>query len=182
MDELFDRWASQAPKYDKIYVPLFEKLAKKFGGTEEGKENAGKIFNSNYELYIYAFFLGLYGNSRIPIEGERIDFRHEIKHWGKKGKLYDRKDYTILQRYIFMALVAKTDLDFIELDNAKENEIKKAAQQLREEFAEYTNAGLLMLQEQYETDKIVFNEKRWFLKKVQQVSEDVEDRKMILSV
>jgi len=182
MDELFDRWASQAPKYDKIYEALFVKLARKGSGTEEGKEDAGKIFSNNYELYIYAFFLGLYGNFRMPIEGEKIDFSHEIKHWGKKGKQYDRKDYTVLQHYIFMALVAKTDLDFIALENAEENEIKKGARQLREEFAEYTNAGLLMLQEQYETDKIVFNEKRWFLKKVQQVSEDVEDHKMILSV
>nr|WP_320118659.1 hypothetical protein [uncultured Marinifilum sp.] len=168
MEELFDRWAAAAPKYDKIFEPLFNKLAKKFGSSEEKKEDSGKIFNSNYELYMYAFFLGLYRNKRIPIEGEKIDFSHEIKHWGKKGRHADRKDYTILQRYMFMALVAKTDLDFIELDNAEEVGIKRAVLQLRAEFAEYTNTGLLILQEQYETDKLAFNNKKWFLEKIQQ--------------
>lgn len=169
MEELFDRWASQAPKYDKVFNPLFEKLTKKFGGTEEGKEDAGKIFNSNYELYIYAFFLGLYEKKRTPITGEKTDFSHEIKHWGKKGRHAERKDYTILQSYIFMALVANTELDFIELDNAEEPDIKKAVLQLRSEFAEYANTGLMELQEQYESDKLAFNEKRWFLNKVMQV-------------
>lgn len=171
MEDLFDRWASAAPKYDKIFEPLFIKLARKGSGTEEGKEDAGKIFSNNYELYIYAFFLGLYKNSRIPIEGEKIDFSHEIKHWGKKGRQFDRKDYTILQRYIFMAIVAKSDLDFIELENGEESEIRKAVLQLRGEFAEYTNAGLFMLQEQYEEDKLAFNDKKWFLKKIQQMNE-----------
>lgn len=166
MEDLIDRWASQPPKYDKIFESLFEKLARKGSGTEERKEDAGKIFSNNYELYIYAFFIGLYSNKRTPIEGEKIDFSHEIRHWGKKGRQFDRKDYTILQRYIFMAIVANSEIDFIELENAEESEIRKSVLQLRSEFAEYTNTGLLILQEQYDKDRLVFNEKSWFLQKI----------------
>lgn len=166
MEDLFDKWASQPPKYDKIFEPLFDKLARKGSGTEEGKDDAGKIFSNNYELYIYAFFIGLYLNKRTPIEGEKIDFSHEIKHWGKKGRQFDRKDYTILQQYMFMAIVAKSEVDFIELENAEESEMKKSILQLRSEFAEFTNTGLLILQDQYDKDKLVFNDKSWFLHKI----------------
>ena len=166
MEDLFERWAAAAPKYDKIYDSLFNKLARKFGGSEEKKEDAGKIFNSNYELYIYAFFLGLYKNKRTPIEGEKVDFSHEIKHWGKKGRQFDRKDYTILQRYMFMAIVAKSEVDFIELENAEASGIRKGVLQLREEFAEYANTGLAILQDQYDSDMLAFNNKKWFLQTV----------------
>lgn len=179
MEDLFDKWASQPPKYDKIFEPLFDKLARKGSGTEEGKDDAGKIFSNNYELYIYAFFIGLYLNKKTPIDGEKIDFSHEIKHWGKKGRQFDRKDYTILQQYMFMATVAKSEVDFIELENAEESEIKKSVLQLRNEFAEFTNTGLLILQDQYNIDKLAFNDKAWFLQKILNI--EVKESKMIPS-
>ena len=64
MNSLFDKWKTKIPKYSEEFrAPLFDSLSKKFGGSEKGKIDLGKHFSNNYELYIYAFFLGLYNDN-----------------------------------------------------------------------------------------------------------------------
>lgn len=63
MKNLFEKWKEKIPKYDIVFrETLFDKLTRKGGGSEQSKEDRGKQFANNYELYIYAFFLGLYKN------------------------------------------------------------------------------------------------------------------------
>jgi hypothetical protein len=68
MENLFDKWKTKIPKYaEEFRAPLFDSLTKKFGGSEKSKVDLGKHFSNNYELYMYAFFLGLYNNELSPI-------------------------------------------------------------------------------------------------------------------
>ena len=88
MNNLFDKWKTKIPKYNEEFrETLFDSLTKKFGGSERNKIDLGKHFSNNYELYIYAFFLGLYSDEYLPIPetAKKVDFSHHIQHWGSKG-------------------------------------------------------------------------------------------------
>ena len=79
MKNLFDKWKTKVPKYSEVHKDLFNSLSQKFGAEGEKKINLGKHFSTNYELYIYAFFLGLYKNEYAPIseKEKKIDFSFE---------------------------------------------------------------------------------------------------------
>ena len=65
MKYLKDIWAERTPNYNEDYQYLFDKLANKGnegGDNEERAKETGRVFATQYELYIYAFFLGLYAN------------------------------------------------------------------------------------------------------------------------
>jgi hypothetical protein len=147
MDSLFELWKEKIPNYADNFKPLFELVALKgsLGGNRVG---LGKHFDTNYELYLYAFFLGLYKNEFTPIpeKTKKENFKHHIKHWGSKNSSL-RKDFVYLQKYMFAAVVAKTEIDFISLEKgviSEEEIIKK----LMYTFESYTNGGLTLIQEE----------------------------------
>src|SRR5690606_42023725 len=102
MENLFEKWRTKIPKYSEIHRDLFTSFSQKFGAEGEKKINLGKHFSTNYELYIYAFFLGLYNDefSPIPDSERKIDFSHPIQFWGSKSNRLERKDFTNIQEYI----------------------------------------------------------------------------------
>lgn len=152
MDSLFKKWASRKPEYSiEFQDTLFKSLSKKYGAEGDKKRSLGKHFSNNYELYIYAFFLGLYNDELKPIpeENKRVDFSYAIQYWGSKKNSSLRKDFSGIQQYIFTALVAKTDIDLIALDKGKLS-ISKAVRQLLDTMESYTNGGLILLKEKLE--------------------------------
>lgn len=158
MQSLFDRWKTKIPKYNNIYKePLFEPLSKTGGGTEKTKFNLGKHFSNNYELYMYAFFLGLYNEQYKPldIDTKKVDFNHAIQNWGSKSNRPGREDFTNLQEYIFASLVAKTDVPLIELEKGaiSEEDIVKA---LILTMEAYTNGGLMLISEKLDQSPTYF--------------------------
>lgn len=151
MDNLFQVWASRIPKYDeKFRDTLFKSKANKGVRDEDSIESLGKHFSRNYELYMYAFFLGLYNDLciDIPKEAKKVDFSHHIQYWGNKNS-YGRQSFSDLQEYMFVALVAKTDIDLIALDKG-EIKVEKVVRQLIHTMESYTNGGLTLLQEKGE--------------------------------
>lgn len=165
MKNLFDKWKEKIPKYDIIFrEPLFDKLTRKGGGSEQSKEDRGKQFANNYELYMYAFFLGLYNNelAAIPEHSKKIDFSHAIQFWGSKGNRYERKDFTKIQENIFIALFAKTDIDVIELEKGNVDEYD-AVKSLISTMESYTNGGLILISEKLEENPHYFQHPTSFL-------------------
>jgi hypothetical protein len=84
MKDLFEKWKTRVPRYSEDYQPLFDSLSNKGGGSSGKQVNLGKHFGNNYELYLYAFFLGLYRDEPIPVveNAKRNDFGHPIQFWG----------------------------------------------------------------------------------------------------
>lgn len=157
MDKLFDEWKKSTPKYDKNLDHLFKSLARKGGGAEIDREDKGKIFSNNYELYIYAFFLGLYNDKyeELPESAELKDFSHAIQHWGST-KSTSRNDFTNLQEYLFMAVIAKTEgieEDLIELDKGKKT-VEAIKKRLHITMQNYTNGGLLLLEKKIDEENL----------------------------
>lgn len=86
MNNLFAKWKTRIPKYSEQHKDLFASLSQKYGAEGEKKISLGKHFSTNYELYMYAFFLGLYNDEFIPIpDGDKkVDFSHHIQYWEVK--------------------------------------------------------------------------------------------------
>lgn len=165
MKNLFDKWKEKIPKYDLQYRELlFDKLTRKGGGSEQSREDRGKQFSNNYELYIYAFFLGLYYDEFCPISenSKKDDFRHAIQFWGSKANRLDRKDFTNIQENMFIALIAKTDIDLIALEKGEldEDDVVKA---LIKTMESYTNGGLVLIKEKLEENPNYFLQPTSFL-------------------
>ena len=165
MKNLFDKWKEKIPKYDfQFRELLFDKLTRKGGGSEQSREDRGKQFSNNYELYIYAFFLGLYNDENCPIpeNSKKDDFRHAIQFWGSKSNRLDRKDFSNLQENMFIALLAKTDIDLVTLEKGEFDE-DNAVKLLIKTMESYTNGGLILIKEKLEENPNYFLQPTSFL-------------------
>lgn len=164
MKNLFDKWKSKIPKYSETHKDLFNSFSQKYGAEGEKKINLGKHFSTNYELYIFAFFLGLYKNEFTPLrDGEKkIDFSHHIQHWGSKTTVSARKDFTKLQENMFMAVFAKTEIDLIALEKGELDE-DDAVRLLIKTMESYTNGGLILIKDQLEQNPNYFLQSTSFL-------------------
>lgn len=164
MKNLFEKWKTKIPKYSEVHKDLFTSLSQKFGAEGEKKINLGKHFSTNYELYTYAFFLGLYNNDCFPIPDneKKTDFSHHIQHWGSKTTVSTRKDFTNLQENIFIALLVKTDIDLVALEKG-ELEEDDAVKALITNMESYTNGGLILIKEKLEENPNYFLQPTSFL-------------------
>lgn len=164
MDNLFDKWKTKIPKYSVEFQFLFDSLSKKFGGSEKSKLDLGKHFATNYELYMYSFFLGLYNNELVPIaeKTKKNDFSHAIQYWGSKGNRLERKDFSNSQEYMYAALIATTNLDLIALEKGELSE-EEAIKSLITTLESYTNGGLNLIKEKMDENENYFLQPTAFL-------------------
>ena len=174
MNNLFDKWKTKIPKYSEAHKDLFNALSQKYGAEGEKKFNLGKHFSTNYELYIYAFFLGLYNNEFTPIldSEKRTDFSHHIQFWGSKTTISIRKDFTNLQDKIFIALIAKTELDLLLLEKGElsEDDTIKA---LINTMESYTNGGLILIKDKLDQNPNYFIQQTSFLDLILPASKEI---------
>lgn len=154
--KLFDIWSRRVPAYDQQYASLFEKFALKATSVkgEEAMELRGKVFASNYEFYIYAFFIGIYSDTSKQTSEKPCDFGHPIENWGKKSSFdRDRKDFRRIQEYMFSLLILKSDVDFVALElEEDETVILKAVTSLLKIMEGYTNGGLSIIRDRVNDD------------------------------
>lgn len=165
MKNLFEKWKTKEPEFNIVFRDLlFDKLTRKGGGSEQSREDRGKQFANNYELYIYAFFLGLYNNEFQPIGtgDQKVSFRYQISLWGSKGNRFDRKDFTNIQENIFIALLSKTDIDLVALEKGELDE-DDAVKSLIKTMESYTNGGLILIKEKLEENPNYFLQPTSFL-------------------
>lgn len=159
-EKLFEVWAKRNPNYEKRYEDSIIKQFTDFGkGSSSYQEVRGKIFGAGYEIYIIAFFIGLYFNRRKklnPDSSKSKGFGHAIENWGNRENRGLRKQYRDIQQYIFAALVARSDIDFIKLDQDK-MKASKAVDILIETMEEYANFGF-----DYIEDKMTDNPEHFF--------------------
>lgn len=153
-EKLFDVWASRNPQWETKYEGLIDSMCDKMRGVNSLREARGKIFGASYESYIIAFFIGLYYNQRKPLttnSTKRKTFGWPIMNWGNIDKRNDRKPYPKIREYMFVALVARTDVDFIALDKG-EITVRKAVDMLIQTMEEYANFGYSVIKDKMEDD------------------------------
>lgn len=154
-------WSDKTPGYNAEYQFIFEKLANKSnegGDNEERANETGKVFATQYELYIYAFFIGIYANEDEQKESVyKATFGHKISEWGKKTRKSGRESFTELQDFIFISLIAKCNIDFIKLErSSNEEDIKNVVSELIDLMESFTNGGLKLIKEKLEDNENYF--------------------------
>lgn len=157
MESLFEAWSRKSPQWEKKYAELLMEPFTDYGrGTSQYTVSRGKIFGAGYEMFIIGFFIGLYFDKtkKLPDDkSKRKDLGHQIMFWGsQEGKLkLGRTSYKKIQEYMFAALIAKTDIDFIALEKG-EMSVDDAANSLKHKMEEYANYGFHYLEDMLEDD------------------------------
>ncbi|MCD7932563.1 MAG: glycoside hydrolase family 15 [Tannerellaceae bacterium] len=154
-EKLFEIWGRRNPEFETRYEDKIIKMFSDYGkGTTGYQESRGKLFGAGYEVYLMAFFIGLYFNKRKELnqdKNKRKTFGQPLQYWGNQETRKFRKSYGKIRDYIFVALVARSDVDFIELDKGKITP-RKAVDILIQTMEEYANFGF-----DYMEDKLIDN-------------------------
>ena len=162
-EKLIDIWGRRNPKFEKKYEDSVIKVLSEYGKKANDTTTAkGKIFGNGYEPYIIAFFIGLYAGKRLPLSDDTRDLRWPLQNWGNVEARGLRKAYPALRSYMFIALVAKTDIDWIALDKG-DIEASSVVSNLIKTMEEYANYGFSVMEEKLKADPAYFFSNRSFL-------------------
>jgi hypothetical protein len=166
VEKIYDLWASRNPQWEKRYEDNIIKNFCDYGrGATSLREDRGKVFGGGYEIFIVAFFIGLYFNQKRPLiedTQKRKTFGQPIQYWGNLDSVKGRKAYPKLREYIFTALVARTDIDFIALEKG-EMTPRKAVDMLMQTMEEYANFGFHFMEDKLIDDPNYFFRETAFL-------------------
>ena len=154
MENLFNLWAKRNPSWEKRYedsiMGAFTDYGKRYS---QFIDTRGKIFGPGYEIFIIAFFIGLYSNQTKPLTEDKSKvktFGYAIMYWGGNEDIkLGRVSYKMLQEYMFAALIARTDIDFIALDKGDISP-RTVVDKLVEKMEEYANFGFDYIQQHME--------------------------------
>lgn len=175
--KLIEMWGIRNPRFEKKYESSIMRVIADYGtGASEWTGSKGKVLGSGYEVYIMAFFIGLYSGKRLPLSEEIDDVKvlgQPIQFWGNLDSKKNRKAYPQLRNYIFIALVAKTDIDWIALDKG-DIKASSVVTKLIETMEEYANYGFSVIEEKLAYDKGYFYSNRAFLDIFLQLTEQGE--------
>lgn len=165
-EKLIDIWGRRNPRFEKKYEQSVLRVISDYGiGASENTGAKGKVLGAGYEPYIMAFFIGLYSNKRLPLSEESEDLKvlgQPLDKWGNLDSKKFRKAYSGLRSYIFVALVARTDVDWIALDKG-DIKVNSVVTKLIETMEEYANYGFAVMEEKLAEDKGYFFSHRSFL-------------------
>ena len=167
METLFELWGKRNPEWEKKYqtsvIEVFTDYSK---GVNQYQDVRGKIFGAGYEIFILAFFIGLYFDRTKPLvedKAKRKDLGQKIMYWGNIENRIGRSSYGRIREYMFAALIARTDIDFIALDKG-EITARKAVDMLIDKMEQYANFGFDFMQEKLEDNPNYFFKETAFLR------------------
>ncbi len=165
-EKLIDIWGRRNPLFEKKYEQSVIRAISDYGVGASGNTGAkGKILGAGYEPYIMAFFIGLYANKRLPLSENSEDLKglgQPLQYWGNLDSKKFRKAYSGLRSYIFIALVARTDIDWIALDKG-DIKVNTVVTNLIETMQEYANYGFSVMEDKLKSDPGYFFSHRSFL-------------------
>ncbi len=162
-EKLIDIWGRKDAYFEKKYEQSVLRIISDYGiGASENTTAKGKVLGAGYEAYIMAFFIGLYSNKRLPLSEDNKKLGQPINKWGNLDSKKFRKAYSGLRSYIFIALVAKTDIDWIAVDKG-DIKVESAVSALMTTMEEYANYGFSVMEEKLKADPSYFFSHRSFL-------------------
>lgn len=161
-EKLYDVWARRNPKWEIRFEEIIYQFTDYSVGASELTTARGKSLGAGYELYIYAFFVGLYADKKRELNSETKIFGQPIQHWGNLENRKLRKAYPRLREYIFIALLAKTDLDLIALEKGNITD-SQAVDILKDTMEQYANYGFYAIEEKMKDNPNYFYKNTGFL-------------------
>lgn len=136
---------SKRPRYAKSRIPVIDAFANKGQSKSEYSQ-----FGPIYELYIYAFRLGLKKGLKLPLPPRNMTMEFlEIGKWKRDSSLVD---------FLLMIIFSHAEeigFDWNDLEDMSETEINTVVSNIVDFIEGYANGGLQYLQEQWEDDKLI---------------------------
>lgn len=133
----------KAPKYSVSLEQLFDKLANKQGKGEFSQ------FGPLYELYVYAFFLGLKIGSRIELaSGSNAKKFVEIAGWKSSSPLID---------FLLLTIFSRSDeigFDWNELEDMEEKDMAEVVRKIITFIEEYAYGGLDYIKNKFDNGQL----------------------------
>ena len=167
MESLYELWGKRNPEWEERYQDSVISVFSDYGkGVNQYQDVRGKIYGAGYEVFILAFFIGLYSNKTKPLVEDRAKRKHfgwAISNWGTGESRLGRTQYPRLREYMFAALVARTDVDYLALDKG-EITPRKVVDELITKMEEYANFGFDFISEKLEDDPNFFFKDSAFLR------------------
>jgi hypothetical protein len=150
--ELLNNLKNREPIYDARFHEMIMKFTIEQGGkmgtqSELERWEQGKFFSTVYEFYMYSAIIGLKNDYQIelPKESEKKKFI-PISSW-KPEDLVD---------FILMSVIAKSGIDFNELEYKEDKEVKEKISDIRSLLEQYANGGFDMIKSRYDEDPDFF--------------------------
>ena len=166
MESLFDIWSRRDPNWEIRYQTSIMDVFCDYGKGRNSLQSArGKYFGAGYEMFIIAFFIGLYFDQTKPLVEDKAKVKHfgwSIQKWGNIEFRLGRCSYEKIQKFMFAALIARTDVDLIALDKG-EISSRKVVDQLIDKMEQYANFGFSYIAEKMEEDPNYFFKETAFL-------------------
>ena len=154
LGELYRLWSGRNPQWEIRYEENIIRRFCDYGvGANNNTDNRARILGAGYEIFIIAFFIGLYSNRKRALfqdNNQRSSFGYPIINWGNSDR-GGRRSYPKLREYIFIALISRTDIDFIALEKGEITPYR-AVDMLIQTMEEYANYGFAFIE-----DKLVYN-------------------------
>lgn len=149
--ELLKKIKDREPEYDASFEELISKFTVIQGGragkASEGTDwQEGKNFANKYEMYMYAVLLGLRCNYRLPLKSNDKNKFIAIKSWQPSD----------LAEFVIMGILAKSDIDFNEIENKEDRDVEKDILHFKKLMEEYANGGFDKLRAKLESDPSFF--------------------------
>lgn len=167
MESLFELWGKRNPEWEKRYQTSIMDVFTDYGkGVNQYQDVRGKIFGAGYEIFIIAFFIGLYYNQTKPLiedKSKRKVLGQAIMYWGNVENRLGRNSYGKIREYMFAALIARTDVDLIALDKG-EITARSVVDCMITKMEQYANFGFDYIQEKLENDPNYFYKESAFLR------------------
>lgn len=166
METLYELWGKRNPQWEKRYQESILEVFSDYGkGVNKYQDVRGKIFGAGYEVFILAFFIGLYYNQTKPLTEDKAKLKslgQAIVYWGNIETRTGRTAYPRIREYMFAALIARTDIDLIALDKG-EITPRAVVDKMMDKMEEYANFGFSYIQEKLEDDPNYFFKETAFL-------------------
>ena len=152
MDTIVSALLKKEPQFPSEFEYLFEKYCRKGGGSEEERLNKAMVFRNYYELYMYAFFLGIRKKKAIKWVN-RNKQKSSTKVWNVEN--WKPKQ---LRDYLVCCVLAEANIPLRDYDLMEEKEIAVKSSELMAIIEEYTYGGLSVLDGRFKRDQKYFDE------------------------
>ena len=155
--EFLKRFEERSPEYAMSYRDLIDAVAVIGGDHDDAdkKQQSGRFFSNIYEFYMYAAFLGLSNDYKIPIaEGSKKMRFLPIRDWKPND----------LVKFLTMSLIAKSDIDLIAIEDLEENEVEEKLTELKQLLESYANGGFDIIESKKNEDSTFLQDEYCFMK------------------
>jgi len=143
------------PGYLVQYEEFIRSHAQFGGGSEDEKYRQARTFSSVYELYMYAFFIGLKRAARKAIYPEdRLKTFWEMENW-KPRDLVD---------CLLACAISESNVDMNRLEVLGEAEMGEELSKVRRTIEEYANGGIVYLLGLFEKEPDLVEDEMLFIR------------------